>query len=87
MTNVNVSVKELSPSGLATNEGVKIGYITAGAKAAQNDTWTVKNAKSIVLAFPTVDATGASGTYTVSTNVITLTSATTGAHSAFVIYK
>jgi len=87
MTNVNVVAVEVSPLGGATNAGYRIGYIDSGAKAAQNDTWTVSNADSVLLAFPTVDATGASGLYTVATNVITLTSATTGAHSAFVIYK
>lgn len=87
MTNVNLTVTELAPNGGITNAGYKLGFIDSGAKAAQNDTWTVTNASTVLLAFPTVDATGASGTYTVATNVITLTSATTGAHSALVLYK
>lgn len=87
MANVNVSAIRLSPIGGVTNGGWKLGVIDSGAKAAQNDTWTVMNAKEVKLAFPTVDATGASGAYTVATNVITLTSATTGAHSAMVVYR
>jgi len=87
MTNVNLSATRLSPIGGVTNGGLKIGIIDSGAKAAQNDTWTVTNASEVKLAFPTVDATGASGAYTVSSNVITLTSATTGAHSAIIVYR
>lgn len=87
MTNVNVSPTRLSPIGGITNAGWKLGMIDSGAKAAQNDTWTVAGASEVKLAFPTVDATGASGAYTVSTNVITLTSATTGAHSALIVYR
>lgn len=87
MTNVNTSATRLSPIGGVTNGGLKLGVIDSVAKAAQNDTWTVTNAKQVLLAFPTVDATGASGVYTVATNVITLTSTTTGAHSALIVYK
>jgi hypothetical protein len=85
MTNVAATIKQLATLGGGTNEGLKFGFIDSGAKAAQNDTWTC-NCGTIVWACPTVDATGATGTYTVATNVITLTSATTGAHSAFVVY-
>lgn len=85
--NVNLTAEQLSPVGGNTNAGHKVGLITAGAKAGQNDTWTVTNAKQIIRAFTTVDATGASGTHTISGNVITLTSETTGAHSALVIYR
>lgn len=87
MTNVNVAAELLVPNGGISNDGKKLGFINSKAKAAQNDTWTVTNADSIEQVLLTVDATGASGTYTVSGNVITLTSATTGAHSATIVYK
>ena len=86
-TTTSVSVTELAPIGGTTLNGTKIGYITAGAKAAQNDKWDVKNVKAIIKAFPTVDATGAFETHTISGTEITLTSATIGACSAFVIYR
>lgn len=87
MTDVNIVAVEVRPLGGAGNDGLKLGFINSGAKAAQNDTWIVTNASEVVWAIPTVDATGASGAYTVATNVITLTSATTGAHSALILYK
>ena len=86
-TNVNIAATELKPLGGITNDGLKLGFIDSQAKAAQNDTWTVTNGTTVVAAWPTVDATGVSGAYTVATNVITLTSATTGAHSALVLFK
>jgi hypothetical protein len=86
MTNVNLAATEIGPLAGSTNAGWKIGFIQSAAKAAQNDTWTVNNANKIIWAIPTVDATGVSGAYTAATNVITLTSATTGAHSALIIY-
>ena len=86
-TTTSVYAVELAPVGGTTLSGVKIGYILAGAKAAQNDKWDVKNVKAIIKAFPTVDATGAFETHTISGSEITLTSATTGACSAFVIYR
>ena len=87
MTNVNVQAVEIAPLGGATNDGWRIGYIASGAKAAQNDTWTVANASSIKSAFCTLDATGGVETATVATNVITLTSATATACSGLVVYK
>jgi len=83
----NVNVIELAPIGGTNLEGTKIGYIVAGAKASQNDKWKVMNVKSIIKAFPTIDATGAFETHTISGDEVTLTSATTGACSAFIIYK
>ena len=83
----NVYVTELAPIGGNTLNGTRIGFITAGAKAAQNDKWDIKNINAIVKVFPTVDATGAFETHTISGTEITLTSATTGACSAFVIYR
>ena len=87
MTNVNVTATEMAPNGGITNAGFKLGFVDSAAKAAQNDTVTVTNASVVKWAIPTVDATGASGIYTVATNVITLTSTTTGAHSALILYK
>lgn len=83
----NVSVIELAPIGGTNLDGTRIGYITAGAKATQNDKWKLMNVKTLIKAFPTVDATGAFEAHTISGNEITLTSSTTGACSAFVIYK
>lgn len=87
MTNVNVTATELFPLGGATNAGYKLGFVDSGAKAAQNDTWTVSNATTVLMAWPTLDATGAAETYTVATNVITLTGATGTACSGLILYK
>jgi hypothetical protein len=87
MTNVNLVATELAQNGGTNNGGYRMGYIDSGAKAAQNDTWTVTNASTVLLVFATVDATGAAEPHTLSTNVVTLTSATATACSAFVIYK
>ena len=87
MTNTNLVAVEVAPLGGATNSGYKLGYIDSGAKAAQNDTWTVTNASVVLLAWPTLDATGASEAHTISNNVITLTGATGTACSALVLYK
>lgn len=87
MTNVNISINELAPIGGTNQSGAKLAYVLSKAKAAQNDTWTLTGAKKVLLVWPTVDADGTSATYTAATNVITLTSATTGAHSALVLYQ
>ena len=50
MTNENVTAGRLAELGGATNSGLKIGFVDSGAKAAQNDTWTVKNAKEVLYA-------------------------------------
>ncbi|NCC99956.1 MAG: hypothetical protein EOL95_09705 [Bacteroidia bacterium] len=61
--------------------------IDSKAKAAQNDTWTVKNITQLIdIINIKVDATGASETHTFSGKVITLTSATTGACTGYVVY-
>lgn len=83
----NVYVTELAPVGGGTLSGERIGLITAGAKASQNDKWDVKNVNAIVRAFVTVDASGAAAAHTISGTEITLTSSTTGAHSALVVYR
>ena len=86
-TNTNVTASDISPLGGVTNDGYKLGYIDSGAKAVQNDTWTVTNASEVLLAWPTLDATGASELYTISTNVITLAGATGTACSGMILYK
>ena len=87
MTNVNVTAEELFPQAGSNLKGWSIGRVDSGAKAAQNDTWTVKNAKEVLQAFVQIDATGAAEGNTISGNVITLTSATTGASSGLIIFR
>jgi len=86
MTNVNVTPVDASPLGSVSNAGWRTGVFNAQTKAAQNDTLTVSDAKKVLFAVVQVDATGASETNTVATNVITLTSATTGTVSGIVVY-
>lgn len=87
MTNVTVNIDQLLPQAGSDSKGRKIAYIDSAAKAAQSDTVTLGGATSIVHAQLKIDATGATETHTLSTNVITLTSATTGAVSGIVIYR
>ena len=87
MANVNVTAGRIAELGGASNSGIKIGFINSGAYATQNDTWTVKNAKEVVWAVCTTDADGVANPCTISTNVITLTSATATDASGFVIFK
>lgn len=84
--NVNAAVTELNPSGLATNAGMKIGFLDSATKSTQNDTVTITNAKSVVWAWLTIDADGTVEAVTIATNVITLTDSTTGAVSGIVLY-
>lgn len=87
MTNVNVTAGRIAELGGATNSGIKIGFVDSGAKAAQNDTWTVKNATTVLYASVLTDADGVADPVTISTNVLTLTSATATAGSGFIIFK
>jgi len=77
----------LYPVGGNTNGGYILGYVDSGAKAAQNDIWEITNASSVLLAWPTLDATGAAETHTIATNKITLTGATGTACSGLVLFK
>ena len=86
-TNTNVTAVELAPLGGATNSGIKVGYVDSAAKAAQNDTWTVTNASSVVMAVVTDDSAGTADAVTISGNVLTLTGAATGAASGLIVYK
>ena len=87
MTNVNVTAGRLAELGGATNDGLKIGFVNSADKAAQNDTWTVKNATTVIWGAFTLDATGAAEPNTISGNVVTLTGATGTACSGFIIFK
>lgn len=87
MTNVNVTAGRLAELGGASNSGLKIGFVDSGAYAAQNDTWTVKNASEVIWCACTTDADGVANPATISGNVITLTSATATAASGFIIFK
>lgn len=87
MTDVNVTVRQLVPQGGADSNGYRIGFIDSGTKAAQNDVLVVTNASAVIFAGLSIDATGASETNTLSTNEITLTSATTGAVSGIIVYR
>ena len=87
MANVNVAATELMPLGGSSNSGLILGFIDSAAKAAQNDTWTVTNASEIVHVVVTNDAAGTLDACTISSNVITLTDAATGASSGLIIYR
>jgi len=87
VVNVDVNCVQIFPQGGANNKGFKLGYIDSGDKGKADDTWTVKNAVEVIMAWPTVDATGASEVYTISGNVITLASVATTACSALILYK
>ena len=87
MANVDVSGARLLPQAGAGSDGTTIVLVTGETKAAQNDTITFGNNKEVVYAVLSIDATGASETNTISSNVITLTSATTGTVSGIVVVK
>jgi len=86
-TNVNVNAEQIAENGLSSRTGLKLGFIDSGAKAAQNDTWTVKNVKAVIWASLTIDASGAAEPYTISGATITLTSATATPASGFILYR
>jgi len=90
MANVNVALIELVPQAGTDNDGNKIGRLPSTTKAAQNDTITITNANSIdgiTDADLRLVADGVAEAYTLSGNVITLTSAATGSVRGTVIYK
>ena len=57
-TNTNVVAVEVVPLGGSANDGKKLGFIDSAAKAAQNDTWTVTNARVVHLCIPIDDSDG-----------------------------
>jgi len=79
MTNVNVTAEDIVPQAGADLKGRKLKIIDSAAKAAQNDTVTVLGATLVQVLSCIDDTTGAHEAHTVSGNVITLTSVTTGA--------
>ena len=87
MTNTNVTAGRVAELGGASNSGLKIGFVDSAAKAAQNDTWTVKNATTVVAAFVHDDSAGTMDAVTISANALTLTGAATGAASGIIIFK
>lgn len=90
MANVNTAVTELLPQAGTNNDGTKIGVLGVTVKASQNDTVTITNANSvggIIDADIRIDATGATEPYTISGNVITLTSLTTGSVRGTVLFR
>ncbi len=87
MANVNVNLDELSPQAGADSAGRRVSFVASATKAAQNDTLTFVGATSVVHVALTIDATGVSEPTTKATNVVTLTSVTTGAVSGTVIFK
>ena len=87
MTNVNKAAVEIIPQAGSDNNGNKLVLIDSVAKAAQNDTVTVTNANSIQVISAIDDTTGAFEAHTVSGNVITMTSATTGAKTLTLLIK
>lgn len=87
MANVNATVTEIRELGGSTLAGWKLGYLSSTAKAAQNDTVTITNAAEVLHADLRIVATGAAETYTLATNVITATSATTGNVRGLVLFR
>ena len=86
-TNTNVTATEVSPQAGSNLSGWKLGWVNSGAKAAQNDTWTITNAKEVIWAEITTDADGVADPVTIATNVITLTGATATAGSGLVLFR
>jgi len=87
MTNVNVAAVEVIPQAGSNASGQKIGLVDSVAKAVQNDTVTITNASGVQVLSIIDDTTGAFETHTVSGNVVTMTSATTGAKTLMVLYR
>lgn len=86
-TTTKLVATELAPIGGATNSGWKTGIIVSGAKAAQNDIWTVTNAAEIKFIIVTLDSSGAADACTISGNSVTLTGAGTGASTGMIVYR
>jgi hypothetical protein len=86
MTNVNASIQQILPAAGAGNDGLRMGLLVSTAKAAQNDTITIKGIKGIKDADLRIVATGATETYTISGTEITCTSATTGNVRGIIYY-
>ena len=85
------SMKETAAAklmGMYQGERAIDGLIKSGVGfAAQNDTWTVTNASVIAVCIAIDDSAGTLDANTISTNVVTLTNASTGATTGLIIYK
>ena len=75
------------PQAGTDNVGNKPGVLSSTTKASQNDTVTITNAATIIDADIRIVATGATEPYTISGNVITLTSVTTGSVRGIVYFS
>jgi hypothetical protein len=88
MTNVNIVADVLYVlGGAGSATGRKVGFVKSGAKAAQNDTWTIVNAGAVDACYANVDASGVNEPNTIATNVITLTSATATSCSGLIVFR
>ena len=85
-TNTSATVDRVAELGGASNSGIKIGYLSATARAAQNDTITISNASEI-LAYSLKDADGTDETATLATNVLTMTRSDTTNVFGIIIYR
>jgi len=84
----NVAVVITDNIGIGGNaSGKRLGVVDSAAKGAQNDTLTISNASSIVVAELYDDTSGVLDPATISSNVITLTGSTTGHVSGTIVYK
>ena len=88
-TDSSVTVVQASPTGGVADKQWQLGTITAGTKAAQDDTLTVLNAEEVAWGVFTNDTDGSKELITISGTTITLTSstATSGDVSGFIVYK
>ena len=87
IVNTNLSITELGPNAGASNSPIKFGYVSAGSKAAADDTWTFPQVKEIMALYISDDTTGVWEEPTISVNVVTLTNASTGTASGIIIYR
>jgi hypothetical protein len=87
-TNTKTTVTEIAPLGGSTLGGYKLGWLAKTTKPLTNDKITVTNASYIDRAFLQIDDTGVAEPNTLSTNAITLTSATEATYvRGLIIYK
>ena len=87
-TNTNVTATILAELGVATNSGLRLGFVEGGTYGTQNDTLTIQNATEVVFADFTTDADGVANVVSdITTNVITLSSATATDVSGIVIFR
>jgi len=88
MTATNVDVVITDYIGIGGNaSGIKLGVVDSKAKGAQNDTITISNASSIIVAELYDDTTGVLDPATISSNILTMTGVTTGTVSGTVLFK